>query len=238
MLCCDLAMRQTTSAAVAPPRDRPLGEPRADVAGRYPTVMLRIEPAGLHDLPGAYRVCLLTGEAGEDATDLYADPDLLGHVYVGPYLARGVDSQLVVVDDAGVCGYLLSADDTAAFEAWAERTWWPPLRARYPLRDEGTRDAEVVRLIHAPETTPAELATAYPAHLHIDLLERARGRGLGRVLIERLLTDLRGRAVPGVHLGVDDANANAIGFYEHLGFREVAREPGGILMGLRLDGAV
>ena len=76
---------------------------------------------------------------------------------------------------------------------------------------------------------------AYPAHLHIDLEARARGRGLGRVLIEGLLTDLRARGVPGVHLGVDVANANAIAFYRHLGFRDVATEPGGLLMGLTLS---
>jgi ribosomal protein S18 acetylase RimI-like enzyme len=197
---------------------------------------MRIEAASLHDLPGAYRVCLMTGEAGEDATAMFRDPELLGHIYVGPYLAQGAGTQLVVVDEAGVCGYLLSADDTPAFEAWAERSWWPPLRARYPLVDDGARDVELVRLIHAPEVTPPQLAEAYPAHLHIDLLERARGQGLGRVLIERLLGELRERGVPGVHLGVDVANANAVGFYEHLGFREVGREPGGLLMGLRLGG--
>ncbi len=208
--------------------------PTPHAATRYAGAVLRIVPAGVHDMPGAYRVCVLTGEAGQDATALYADPDLLGQVYVGPYLARRLDTQLVVVDGAGVCGYLLSADDTLAFEAWAERSWWPPLRQRHPLMEGGSRDAEVVRLIHAPETTPPGLAADYPAHLHIDLLERARGQGLGRELIERLLSELRDRSVPGVHLGVDVANANAIGFYEHLGFREVAREPGGILMGLRL----
>jgi len=196
---------------------------------------MRIEAASLHDLPGAYRVCLLTGDAGQDASAVYRDPDLIGHVYVGPYLAHGSGTQLVVVDEAGVCGYLLSADDTSAFESWAERSWWPPLRSRYPILDDGSRDAELVRLIHAPESTPPELSDDYPAHLHIDLLERARGRRLGRRLIERLLEELRGRGVPGVHLGVDASNANGIGFYDHLGFREVAREPGGILMGLRLD---
>jgi ribosomal protein S18 acetylase RimI-like enzyme len=197
---------------------------------------VRIAAASLHDLPGAYRVCLLTGEAGQDASGLYRDPDLLGHVYVGPYLAQGAGTQLVLVDEGGVCGYLLSADDTLALEAWAERAWWPPLRARYPLLDDGSRDAELVRLIHAPEVTPAAIAEPFPAHLHIDLLERARGRGLGRLLIDTLLDELRARGVPGIHLGVDVANANAIGFYEHLGFREVGREPGGLLLGVRLDG--
>jgi ribosomal protein S18 acetylase RimI-like enzyme len=196
--------------------------------------MLRVEAAGPHDMAGAYRTCLLTGEAGSDATALYRDPDLLAHVYVGPYLTNGGGTQLVVVDEAGVAGYLLSADDTLAFEAWAEQAWWPPLRQRYPRLDDGSRDAEVVRLIHEPERTPAELAAAYPAHLHIDLQERARGQGLGRLLMERLLADLRARGVVGVHLGVDEDNPDAIAFYRHLGFQDVGHEPGGLLMGLRL----
>src|SRR5262245_4377356 len=173
---------------------------------------MRIEPASLQDLSGAYRVCLLTGDAGQDASRVYRDPDLLGHVYVGPYLVRGSGTQLVIVDDAGVCGYLLSADDTSEFEAWMERSWWPALRLRYPLVEDDSRDVELVRLLHAPETTPADVAAGYPAHLHIDLLERARGRGLGRLLIERLTGELQARRVSGVHLGVDASNANGIGF--------------------------
>lgn len=196
--------------------------------------MFRIEPASLHDLPGAYRTCLLTGDAGQDASRLHRDPDLLGHVYVGPYLAQAGGTQLIVADEEGSAGYLLSADDTLAFEAWAELAWWPPLRARYPLRGDASPDAELVRLIHAPERTPEAVAREFPAHLHIDLQERARGVGLGRTLIERLLDDLRGRGIRGVHLGVAADNDNAIGFYEHLGFRQVETEPGGILMGRRL----
>jgi GNAT superfamily N-acetyltransferase len=196
--------------------------------------MPRIEPAGLHDLPGAYRVCLLTADPAGGVSGGYRDPDLLGHVYVGPYLASGAGTQLVVVDETGVAGYLLSTDDTSAFEAWAEATWWPPLRLRYPLQDDGSRDAELVRLIHAPERTPPGLARGYPAHLHIDLTERVRGTGLGRVLIERLLTELRERRVGGVHLGVDPRNTNAIGFYGHLGFRALDGDPDTLLMGMRL----
>ncbi len=188
-------------------------------------------------MAGAYRTCLLTGDAGKDGSERYRDPDLLGHVYVGPYLARGQGTQLVLVDKAGSAGYLLSADDTLAFEAWAEAEWWPRLRARYPLPSPGATDpdAELIRLIHSPPRTPQALADEYPAHLHIDLQERARGTGLGRRLLERLLGDLRARGVPGVHLGVDDTNTNAIGFYGHLGFRELDAEPGGLIMGLRFD---
>lgn len=196
--------------------------------------MLRIERAGLHDLSAAYRTCLLTGDAGSDASRLFRDPDLLGHVYVGPYLARGQGTQLVPVDEAGAAGYLLSTDDTAAFEAWAEERWWPPLRERYALTSDDSADGELIRHIHAPPQTPATLARDYPAHLHIDLQERARGTGLGRRLIERLLAELRERDVPAVHLGVDGGNTNAIGFYEHLGFSRLDEAADELIMGLRL----
>lgn len=196
--------------------------------------MFRIEAAGLHDLPGAYRTCLLASDLGDDATALYDDPDLLGHLYVGPYVTRGLGTQLIVNDEQGAAGYLLSTDDTADFEAWAEAVWWPPLRVRYPIRDDDSLDAGLVRHIHAPPQTPEDIVREYPAHLHIDLQARARGTGLGRVLIDRLLTELRERQVDGAHLEVDTANANAIGFYEHLGFREVGRPPDGILMAQHL----
>lgn len=197
--------------------------------------MLRIEPAGLHDLPGVYRTCLLTGDAGADASGSYRDPDLLGHVYAGPYLARGQDTQLVLNDEAGAAGYLLSADDTRAFETWAEAAWWPALRVRYPRTDDDSPDARLIRLIHEAPPADPELVEAYPAHLHIDLQERARGRGLGRVLVERLLDELRERGVAGVHFGVATHNDNAVGFYEHLGFEVVSRESTAVWMGRRLD---
>src|SRR5689334_5359729 len=95
---------------------------------------MEIRPATVHDLSGTYRVCLLTGDAGADATGIVLDPDLLGHVYVGPYLVGEPTFGLVPVDEHGVSGYLLAAIDTRAFEAWAEGAWWPVLRERYPLR--------------------------------------------------------------------------------------------------------
>jgi len=79
------------------------------------------------------------------------------------------------------------------------------------------------------------IAEAFPAHLHVNLLPRAQGQGLGRMLIERLIDRLRQRGIGGLHLGVDADNARAIAFYRHLGVAEVAVEDdGGLILGLRL----
>lgn len=196
--------------------------------------MFRIERAGLADMAGIYRVCRLTAEAGEDASTLYPDPDLCGHVWAGAYLAQEGGTQLVAVDDDGVAGYIISTDDTLAFDAWAEEHWWPPLRARYPRQGGDTPSAHLIRRIHEPEARDPDIVAAHPAHFHIDLLARTRGSGMGRDLIEHLFAELRERGVPGVHMGVDARNANAISFYEHLGFRTLERESWGLTMGMRL----
>lgn len=196
--------------------------------------MFRIERAGPADMAGVYRVCRLTGDVGEDATALYPDPDLCGHVWAGAYLAREGGTQLLAVDDEGLAGYLISTDDTAAFEAWAEAHWWPPLRVRYPRSDEDTPSARLIRRIHEPERRTPAIAAEYSAHFHIDLLRRARGSGMGRLLIERLQAELRERRIAGVHMGVAERNTNALAFYEHLGFRILEAGGGGVTLGMPL----
>ena len=196
--------------------------------------MATIRAATLQDLPGTYRVALLTGDAGRDASGLFHNPELLGHLYVGPYVVGQPDLASVIADEDGVAGYGLAAADTRAFEAWMEAGWWPTLREQYPARSDASPDAELIALIHAPEVAAEDVLVDYPSHLHVDLLERVRGQGNGRLLIERMLAQLRERGSPGVHLGVASTNANAIAFYRHLGFDVVADEPDELTMGLRL----
>lgn len=188
--------------------------------------------ASIHDLPGVYRVCLLTGAAGTDATDAHADPDLLGHLWAGPYLVHPEAVALVVQDAEGVAGYCVAAPDTAAFEEWAETTWLPPLRERYPAGSGASAAdrAAVARLHHAPRT-PAHVLATHPAHLHVDLLPRLQGQGWGRRLLEDVLARLAAAGARGVHLGVDPANVGAVAFYERLGFALMPAPPGAQLYG-------
>lgn len=174
-----------------------------------------------HDTAGVYRVCRLTGDSGQDASALHADPDLLGHVWAGPYLVAPNAVAQVVQDDRGVAGYCVAVPDTAAFERWLEAEWLPPLRAHHPPGTGATAaDAALVRRLHHwPPADPA-LVASYPAHLHVDLLPRLQGQGWGRRLVEAVLGELAAGGVPGVHLGVGAANHGALGFYPRLGFTE------------------
>lgn len=197
---------------------------------------MNLRPAAPEDRPRLYEICLRTGADGQDATALHRDPHLLGHVYVGPYLAFARDLAFVLEDDDEVLGYVLGVADTAAFERECEERWWPELRRRYPAGTfpPGTPDAAVAGLLHTPPRTDRPVLDDYPAHLHVDLLPAAQGGGYGRRLLAHLFGALEERGAAGVHLGVSARNERALGFYRRLGFTTLQADADGALLGRRL----
>jgi ribosomal protein S18 acetylase RimI-like enzyme len=191
-----------------------------------------VRPARAADAPALYDICLRTGDDGGDASDRYDDPRLLAEVYVGPYLALEPDLAFVVTADDVVGGYVLGARDTAEFERRCEASWWPVLRARYPLDawpGDGP-DAHIVRMLHRPPVADRALMDRYPSHLHVDLLPAWQGGGWGRRLLQTLFATLADAGSPGVHLGVSRSNERAVGFYRRMGFTELAGDDAGLTM--------
>lgn len=189
---------------------------------------IRVRPARPGDEAGAYHVCLKTGDYGADGEPYYRDdPDALGRIFVGPYLAFEPGLALVAEDEAGICGYALSALDSRRFYARYEREWRPALCLRYPIPGGDPAGWSRADRVHSwyqePDYTCPEPYDAYPAHMHIDLLERAQGRGLGRAMMERSMAMLAAAGAPGAHLGVSMVNTRALGFYRRIGFGELLR---------------
>ena len=187
-----------------------------------------IRSARPDDRAAAYYVCLKTGDHGGDGEPFYGDdPDALGRIFVGPYLAFEPELGLMLEDEAGVCGYAFGAFDSRAFYARYESEWRPRLCAHYPMPQGDpsawTRAETVHSWYHHPDYYCPEPYDAYPSHMHIDLLERAQGRGFGRRMMDEVMDRLRRRGSPGVHLGVSVRNEPAQGFYRRLGFSELIR---------------
>jgi ribosomal protein S18 acetylase RimI-like enzyme len=184
----------------------------------------RIRDAEPADLDALYRICLATGDSGADASALYRDPQLVGHLYAAPYAVLAPELALVAEDDEGVGGYIVGALDTLTFEARLEAEWWPALRHRYadPTGDPAKWGLDEVRAwqIHHPRPPPARITDPYPSHLHINLLPRLQARGMGQALLDRWLARLAAAGSRGVHLGVSPANHRAIRFYRAYGLDE------------------
>lgn len=64
----------------------------------------------------------------------------------------------------------------------------------------------------------------YPAHLHINLDEAWRNRGIGRRLIDAFADQVRAAGLRGFHV-VTGATSRNVAFYARAGFVEIARTP-------------
>ena len=195
------------------------------------------------DEEAAYYVCLKTGDHGKDGEPYYReDPEALGRVYVGPYLAFEPGLALILEDPEGVAGYALAALDSRSFYDLYVREWCPDVRKRFPAPGGNaatwSRVQAVHHLYHHPDTHCPEPYAHYPSHAHIDLLLRVQGRGWGRRMMNELMRRLGDMGSPGVHLGVSLLNEPAQVFYRRLGFEELERvgegADGCIYMGKRL----
>lgn len=199
--------------------------------------MTGIRPFRDEDRAGLLDVCVRTADSGKDATGVLGDDELWGLIFAVPYAVRDPRLTWVVeADDGRVIGYVVGTDDTEAFEQWFRDEWWPQFTDRFPRPAEPrTREEKLVEYAYARAPGREPNVGDYPAHLHIDLLPETQGQGVGRMLIETLFAALRGRGVPGLHLGMNPDNVNAARFYERIGMHRLPTADDGMSYGVRFD---
>lgn len=189
-------------------------------------------------------ICCLTGDNGRPIAATRRQ--FFARIWIEPYQRLLPHWTYAAVDGDEVVGYLTGCPDSAIF--YRQRTW----RCSIPLliqiglgryrnssdaRNFARRTLRMEKSV-APRFSPGvtqQLDRAYPAHLHINVDERHRQRGIGRRLVESYLADLRFQSVAGVHLF---CGADPLGFYHSLGFEVIETANSAtatvFLLGLRL----
>ena len=195
-------------------------------------VLLRA--ANISDLPELLRVCLETGDSGKDATHLHKLPNLVGEIYVAPYVIHEPKFAYALLAGERVVGYLLGVLDTKAFEDVLLEKYWPIAKARYQKIDSELTpsDQELIKELNKQGFSDGSLTAKYPSHLHIDIVEAHQGAGYGKSMIAFLLDELKLAGSSGVHLHMSASNDRARGFYKKFGFIEVLEDANECIMGL------
>ena len=185
-----------------------------------------IRPYEAGDRDAVRRVCFVTGFMGEPVAWQWRDATSFADIFSGYYTDREPESASVVEIDGEVSGYLLGCVDSS--NVWNVGS----VAARHIVRRGIALRPGTARVVWRTVVDAAvDLRTGritreqlefsdprWPAHLHIDLVQRARGRGAGRLLVHAWLDSLRARGVPGCHLQTMAENTGAIAFFEALGF--------------------
>lgn len=201
------------------------------VTNPQPAKGWKIVPYQEKFLDGVLRVCLETGNSGEDGTHLYPDhPKILGQRYIAPYVTMQPELAFILLDEnEHVCGYVASALDTKSFYHRMETEWFPSMAKIYPDQPKGDPSTwspaeNLIHEFHNPKLFfPEVLGLAFKSHLHIDLIARAQGQGLGSVMINTLLNAMKAKGSKGTFLEMSSENHKAYQFYLKFGFIELMR---------------
>ena len=185
-----------------------------------PSGSVEVRPYRLEDRAAIRKICYATGLLGNPMTALVPDQELFADLWTAAYTDGFPELALVATLEGETIGYVFGVADARELSAVYLRRVLPLvlgrlLRGQY--RSWRTSLSHLFRLALEP-AMHAPLAQ-FPAHLHINLLESARGHGLGRRLLERFLTQLEARGVLGVQLSTTDRNEAAVQLYERVGFR-------------------
>ncbi|MGB9097462.1 N-acetyltransferase family protein [Erwinia sp.] len=184
----------------------------------------KIRPATADDTDALYEICLKTADAGQDASELYADPHYPGTRFAVPYALFCPDFAFVLETAGKVIGYVVATPDTVAFEQRLLKEWWPLQAKRFADRQPvKPLDSKILDSVRQPETASEALTTRYPAHLHINILPEGQRGGWGKRLIEHELAALKAAGVSGVYLGISLQNEPVAYFYQQLGFQPLFR---------------
>ena len=172
-------------------------------------------------------------EAGEGApTDsLWGHPESEAAIYLTPYLEVEPESAFLAFVDGDPVGYLTGCLDSARFPSEDERLSSAIKKYRLMTRPATMRffgraltDMAAAKL--RGRAMPGEVDDErWPAHLHINLIGRAQGKGVGQALMEAWLDRLRTTGSPGCYLQTLVENPRAVRFFARSGFQPYGPTP-------------
>ena len=172
--------------------------------------MITIRAYKSDDLESVRDVCHKTAH-----TKTYQkNKDLVTTMYLDYYAIEEPEYVFVAVDETDTpIGYVLCSINYDKFHKVFIEKYASKIKKRFPIDyyNKNSFEPKILKK-HLPQ---------YPAHLHIDILDRYQGQGIGKRLLEALFNKLKEDHIPGVCLVAAKSNKNACGFYEHMGFQKI-----------------
>lgn len=185
-----------------------------------PSGTVEVRPYRLEDRAAVRNICYATGLLGHPITALVPDRELFADLWTAAYTDGFPELALVATLEGQTIGYILGVGDARALPSVLVRRVLPLVLGRLFRGEYRSWLSSLPHLLRLPLQPAMHGPMAqFPAHLHINLLESTRGRGVGRRLLEGFLTQLETQGIPGVQLSTTDRNEAAVHLYERFGFR-------------------
>ncbi|MBQ6898548.1 MAG: GNAT family N-acetyltransferase [Clostridia bacterium] len=185
---------------------------------------MTIRPYKNTDRDAVHDACLYC-----DGPENYSEgtKNFLFATYCDYYIEKEPFNCFVAADDNDrAVGYIICAEDFDSFI----KTFREEYFTRIPEDDTACRYYAA-----ASTEVPERYKEVYPAHLHIDILHGFHRMGLGKKLMDALISHLKEKGVRGVVLGVNVKNEQGVNFYKKYGFELLGEDPDTLAFGMKLQ---
>lgn len=167
-------------------------------------------------------ICCQTGYAGRDIGPYIDDKNLFADFWTLYYTEYEPESAFVSRVNGKTVGYLTGCLDTKRYNRMMTAKVIPRLLLKAVFMKyrigKKTRNYIINMFLQLRQGQIYPPLNLYPAHLHINIEEGYRRKGIGEALIYNYFTCLAENSIAGVHLGTTTLNPSAVPFYEKLGF--------------------
>ncbi len=190
-----------------------------------------IRPYETRDRTAIRHICCETADRGNVVEAICDDRALVADLMTRYFTDHEPQSVWVAEGDGRIVGYLTGTVHPRRYDGWHD--WWlVPTSVLAAVCRGVLFRRQTWRLLRATWLTwrrggfPRHVSTqAYPAHLHVNVVEGFRGQGLGRRLVERFIEQARAAGRDGIHVILREDNQPACGLFERLGFEALGRYP-------------
>jgi len=181
------------------------------------------------DKENCIQICYDTGYLGNSAAGHFSDKKLFGLLFCEYYLDYEPENCFVVDDQGQAVGYIIGTTDTLRYTKEFNKKMVQRILKRMLFSTLWKYNKDCLWILK--EAFNASLGTEmnaiyreYPAHLHIDIWEQYRRKGLGFQMMDVFLEHLRKQGVRGIHLGTTNKNEQAVPFYQKYGFQIIHKK--------------
>ncbi|PWB51528.1 MAG: hypothetical protein C3F13_13915 [Anaerolineales bacterium] len=193
---------------------------------------IKIRPYQASDQQAVYQIAADTAFFGEPVEAFMDDRRLFCDLFISYYLTANAQYCWVVEDGAQIVGYLLgSTENPIRSRRWQQHILYQVLpgvlKGHYHIGMRTIRYASGMLASYLRGEEPPVDKAAYPAHLHVNVRENQRGKGIGAKLITTYLLQLADQGLQGVYLHTTNHNQAACHLYEKLGFQVLSQRPNG-----------
>lgn len=183
-----------------------------------------VRPYAQADRDSVRAICCDTVDRGEPSGNLIVDRAFTADIVTRYYTDIESECSWVAESGSRVVGYVNGSLSTRRYARLMALRIVPASVVQAAFRGALLRTSvwhallAYVRNLRGQTWQRRACLDAFPAHLHINLLKHARGRGLGSRLLRTFLDYAASRRVPGVHATVRADNPSARHFFEREGF--------------------